>query len=513
MSEMLIDELVVRLGLDTAALQTDARQTTQLLDKLRQNAEQTAASTRQAGTQASAALSSMRGEAVRLLAVLSGGRGLNRLLTDITSPAAASMGGARNRQRPVLQDSAPTSSTTRFAVDRQRRVAGQSLSRTSAPPVPVPQNDQTSSTSGFRTSHVASAFAQFPYAERSPVKHRTTAADRLARPLGSEHPAVSAAVNTLSGTAVRRQVSGSQDISRHTPVAWVQTEGQGTRSYLSRRTHLTASAARPDSTTVLRTPLNLQGRPTQPAESSLQRPFTTRIMFGNPNKFFQKPLKDRNIFSSSSSRSNATDLHIPIGWAAFSLPTERNFSAIVARIITHAAQRVSQVSVFKNDMEPQRGQHLGAKNASGHTANPHSFSSRYSRFFPRHGSQRNLTTTPSELPSYFSFSEAVPRYVTQPSVLKAENQTLSRTLASFHARAGRTLAAQPYLLGSPLLQAVTPYSVPPVAPAVRPINTTHIGPITITIPSGNPQAIAQALQGLGGGDSHTLTSLATIGTV
>lgn len=67
MSEMLIDELVVRLGLDTSALQPEARQTTQLLDKLRQSAEQMGTGTRQASTQAATALARMRGEAVSLL--------------------------------------------------------------------------------------------------------------------------------------------------------------------------------------------------------------------------------------------------------------------------------------------------------------------------------------------------------------------------------------------------------------------------------------------------------------
>ncbi|GBQ84102.1 hypothetical protein AA14337_2762 [Acetobacter malorum DSM 14337] len=72
---------------------------------------------------------------------------------------------------------------------------------------------------------------------------------------------------------------------------------------------------------------------------------------------------------------------------------------------------------------------------------------------------------------------------------------------------------QPYLPGSPLLHAAASQSTSHLTSTPRPTTTTHIGPVTITVPSGNPQAIEQALQGLGGGDSHTLTSLATIGTV
>lgn len=44
-------------------------------------------------------------------------------------------------------------------------------------------------------------------------------------------------------------------------------------------------------------------------------------------------------------------------------------------------------------------------------------------------------------------------------------------------------------------------------------NTTYIGPVTISVPSGNPQAIAEALQNMAHENNHVLASLATRGAV
>ncbi|MFT9142643.1 hypothetical protein, partial [Acetobacter orientalis] len=54
-------------------------------------------------------------------------------------------------------------------------------------------------------------------------------------------------------------------------------------------------------------------------------------------------------------------------------------------------------------------------------------------------------------------------------------------------------------------QAATPSSVA--------AQTTYIGPVTISVPSGNPQTIAEALRAMGAHTNHTLASLATRGAV
>ena len=72
--------------------------------------------------------------------------------------------------------------------------------------------------------------------------------------------------------------------------------------------------------------------------------------------------------------------------------------------------------------------------------------------------------------------------------------------------------SSPYGRSAPLMQAAT---VPPAALATPAVtrNTTHIGPVTISAPSGNADEIAQALQRLGEGSSQTLAGLSTLGSV
>lgn len=87
------------------------------------------------------------------------------------------------------------------------------------------------------------------------------------------------------------------------------------------------------------------------------------------------------------------------------------------------------------------------------------------------------------------------RHTVPADALRTETRTLSRALASLQDYAGRVHAMQPYLPGSPLLNAAASRSTASASGinATRPIITTHIGPVTITVPSGNPHAIAQAL--------------------
>ncbi|GBQ55591.1 hypothetical protein AA0313_0898 [Acetobacter indonesiensis NRIC 0313] len=70
---------------------------------------------------------------------------------------------------------------------------------------------------------------------------------------------------------------------------------------------------------------------------------------------------------------------------------------------------------------------------------------------------------------------------------------------------------QPYLADGAIWRAAMVPQSGVAAASVQ--NTTHIGPVTIHVPSGNPQDIAQAVRTLGRENSHTLTSLATYGAV
>ncbi|MFT8475689.1 MAG: hypothetical protein ABF659_10535, partial [Acetobacter orientalis] len=69
----------------------------------------------------------------------------------------------------------------------------------------------------------------------------------------------------------------------------------------------------------------------------------------------------------------------------------------------------------------------------------------------------------------------------------------------------------------PAAQLLTFATLPTLQHAATPSSvaaqTTYIGPVTISVPSGNPQAIAEALRAMGAHTNHTLASLATRGAV
>ncbi|CEF40325.1 putative tail-fiber/lysozyme protein [Acetobacter senegalensis] len=83
MSETVLDELVIRLGLDTSSLQSDARQAVGVLDTLTQKTQTATSQSKKASKQAASSFSQTRKEALGLLGVLSGGRGLASLLKQM----------------------------------------------------------------------------------------------------------------------------------------------------------------------------------------------------------------------------------------------------------------------------------------------------------------------------------------------------------------------------------------------------------------------------------------------
>lgn len=439
MSEMLIDELVVRLGLDTTSLQNEAKQTTQLLDKLRQSAEQTAASTRQASTQATSALARMRGEAVSLLAILSGGRGLNRLLADLSTPAGQT---APRPARKALA-AAPPSSNQATRATRVLHAERNPLAQATVSPI----LKQSASTH-------ASRFSQFV----TPAGRPTNAPFLLRSEPAQDRLSHRARLST--STAAQR--------APHAPV-------------------------QPASTLRNSTP-----------ENPLLRPFSRS---STEQKTRAKP-RDTQSFSAPEA-NNAS----PVGSSPSSsrTQTEHTVSTALTRLITQTAHRVAKSPTTHRP--PLRD----SRHALPPSADPRV--SRSSLKSPQAEPAAGYPPTPSlnrrasGLASSPVFTEHDPFRASPTNALTVQTRTLSRALATLHVHAGRALAVQPYLPGSPLLHAAGGQSAPHLASASRPTTTTHIGPVTITVPSGNPQAIAQALQGLGGGDSHTLTSLATIGTV
>lgn len=486
MSEMLIDELVVRLGLDTTSLQNEAKQTTQLLDKLRQSAEQTAASTRQASTQATSALARMRGEAVSLLAILSGGRGLNRLLADLSAPA----GQTAPRPARKALTAAPPSSTQATRASRILHTDRNSLAQTSVSPI----LKQSASTHTSR-------FSQFVTPSGKPISASFGPSSL------SGLDALRTDVSSGFGASSRAQAAAFPPSSTnlHTAKAFSNTpfllRREPAQDRLSHRTRLSTSIAAPRAphAPVQRASPLRNSTP----ENPLLRPFSRS---STEQKTRAKP---RCTQSFSAPEANSAP---PVASSPTSprTQTEHTVSTALTRLITQTAHRVANSPTTHRS--PLDSRHV-LPLLAGPRASRRSFKSPQAEPAAGYPTTHSLNRRASGLASSSVFTEHDPFRASPTDALTVQTRTLSRALATLHAHAGRALAVQPYLPGSPLLHAAGGQSAPHLASASRPTTTTHIGPVTITVPSGNPQAIAQALQGLGGGDSHTLTSLATIGTV
>lgn len=531
MSEMLIDELVVRLGLDTTSLQTEARQTSQLLDKLRQSAEQTATSTRQASTQATSALARMRGEAVSLLAVLSGGRGLNRLLADLSTPGSqttprtprsASTGmpspsaHATRETRALSEDRNLTAQRARFPFSRQGSSANSFRSGHAATPSSKPTSTSTGTRAGAPTgtSHLSrfgpsrtdffSGLATLPGPQSVPFSGSQTAAF-FGRLPGVTH-AVAGGHSAETGARATQPASRSSHVIPRTAGAFPNTDfpfrNQTGQGRVSHRALLSATTAAPFKPLVTVHPAPTPQHRT--LANPLLRPFSRSV---TEQESIAKTKRLQGFFAPVARRTS------PLGTSSSSSRTqaEHTRSTALTRLITQTAHRVGQSPVTHSS-----GQRDGSR------AFPSPANRRVSRTSlkpslagPAAGypAAHSLTSPVSSLsPNHTVTGQALFRSP-HTDALTVQTRTLSRALAALHAHAGRALAVQPYLPGSPLLHAAGSQTTSHFASAPRPTTTTHIGPVTITVPSGNPQAIAQALQGLGGGDSHTLTSLATIGTV
>ncbi|MBS1002179.1 hypothetical protein JK169_14445 [Acetobacter persici] len=529
MSEMLIDELVVRLGLDTSALHSEARQTTQLLDKLRQSAEQMGTGTCQASTQAATALARMRGEAVSLLAVLSGGRGLNRLLAELNT-ASSQTPSRRTAPRPssasplpaspaTSGSATPVSSGSRASRQNQRPPAAPFL----RPPfraLPVIPRSSPPGLLSATTSHTA------PYSiqQAAPFSILSAAGVSQQNPaLFSQPVALSAArqprsadighsLLPVAGQSSDQKRRLSHNFPQHQPEAEFSKAGKAfpaERILQERPVRTHPEQHTPRSGSLPRTlSLPVAERPVARSGMAVLRTHPLSLSQHAEEKAFSTLSADQK--KSANLLSAASPSHTP--------QSDRTTSSALARFMTQAARHTARKSDGSHASRHQPAEQTGERTPFATRA----FSSKYGRShqqFPRSDKPQNLSGPAAGQSVPFSFlPEKMPagrtqRHTVPADALRTETRTLSRALASLQDCAGRVHATQPYLPGSPLLNAAASRSTASGISATRPITTTHIGPVTITVPSGNPHAIAQALHGLGGGDSHTLTSLATIGTV
>ncbi|GFE94516.1 hypothetical protein [Acetobacter persici] len=528
MSEMLIDELVVRLGLDTSALQSEARQTTQLLDKLRQSAEQMGTGTRQASTQAATALARMRGEAVSLLAVLSGGRGLNRLLAELNT---ASSQTPTRRTAPRLSSASPLPASPATSGSAAPASFGARTSRQNQTPpaaplfrppfralpvIPRSSPPGLLSTTFHTAPHSIQQTAPFSIPSAAAVSQQNPALSSQPVSLSAARQPRSAdigdSVLPVAGQSSDQKRRLSHNLPQHQSEAEFSKTGKAfpaerilqerpVRIHSEQGTARSGSLPRTLSLPVAERPVARSGmavlstHPLSLSQHAEKKAFST---------LSTDPKKSANL------QSAASPSHHP--------QSDRTASSALVRIMTQAARHTARKSDGSHAFLHQPAGHTGERTPLATRA----FSSKYGRShqpFPRSDKPHNLSGPAAGQSLPFGFlPEKMPagrtqRHTAPADALRTETRTLSRALASLQDYAGRVHATQPYLPGSPLLNAAASRSTASGINATLPITTTHIGPVTITVPSGNPHAIAQALQGLGGGDSHTLTSLATIGTV
>lgn len=508
MSETVLDELVIRLGLDTSSLQSDARQAVGVLDTLTQKTQTATSQSKKASKQAASSFSQTRKEALGLLGVLSGGRGLARLLKQ--------MQGASQK-------------TTLIGSSQQGGGAGQSTR------------------SGFAGG--IKRFSHAPHTMRAPASSR---ASRLKGPL-------------LQLQRMQQQPSGfftATPLSvpdRHAPVPAPSSPSQQAPSLLSphgRSLSTTSALIRPASlssrvslqnTTVLTQPDSVSDRqhngflPTKSLTEAVHSAVSAAMAPYRP----QSLRAPRPLFTASSVIRQANPKS---RGETFPLSPRRKQNPVSS--IPNAAGLMPSTTKQQTDWRRRQPSHNGMPPNSvrglsySNAASPFetfgknhrplsgkSQSSRTNRLY-RH---QNRTLAMQHVPMVSSVSEQ--RHPAQafrqssrlepssssrtifPSEPNAHFAPASSLLKNNLLHQGAFLSSdalklmQPFLPGSPMLRVASgaAASVPARQAPVQ--NTTHIGSVTISVPSGNPQKIAQALRGLGGGDSHTLTSLATYGAV
>ncbi|KXV48702.1 hypothetical protein AD944_09460 [Acetobacter tropicalis] len=515
MSETVLDELVIRLGLDTSPLQKDAQQALTVLDTLAQKTQTATTQSRKASHQAASSLRHMRKEAIGLLGVLAGGRGLSNLLKQLSqtnqkanAPTSLRQGG--NAKRP--HSSSFSTGLNRFSEAPQalRGPLPSHMAEPKASPL-LPRQQQHTPPPVFIPQPRSSSPWPASLAGQS-----VTRPQRLLR-----HPSRAVSSSSTDGTTPHRSVSPRYFLHTTTHLTQNIFHSALQKRDISQKSDIrdTASASSQGADASYRR-----------GESSIS-PDTSFTSGARAPLFPSHPLQHlatRNTLvtfpSSRDTRSrskalNSTQSYLALAEHSPILGTQkpalqRKFFYFQSRFSAPNTPRLHVTPIASNpppprSTSPSRGDHYPALKTHVSASRPlHalSFMQEQRRSFPtkQHFSSSVFTSSraPAASTARRTFS---PPFPSAPQVRNSGKDPVffSDTLK----------ALQPFLPNSPMLRAA---SVPaaPVYGAQAPVqNTTHIGPVTISVPSGNPQDIAHVLRGLGGGDSHTLSSLATHGAV
>lgn len=412
MSNTVLDELVIRLGLDTTQMQANAHKALGTLDQLEQKNIAVGKSLAQTGKTASSSLSTLRREALGLLGLVSGGRGLAQVLQTLTpstnqhanNTTHKTVNFAKGLKKPQpLQarlpplKQLPSFYTHSFAKNLSNNTALASV-------IVNP-----SSTSTANAAHVRSAT-------------RSNAAQVSSKPV----IASGAAVNTMLFTNKPFHQPSTYSL-QHAP------KHVGHSGFSPNRQRIAAAGSLRVSTP---TPTVIV-----PGGLGSSASTQTRLRVGGllPNSQHKNNYSTKNVFSTL--RHNA--LHTPLA------------------------------------EQPRRH-----RNTVQHSVRP-LFFARVERATRGLAGKRSTLVPASAVLPQARLRGLNNQFVAQPSVVP--------TAQLLH------LASLPTL----------PRASAP-APSAQ---ITYIGPVTISVPTGNPQAIAEALRAIGAHTNHTLASLATRGAV
>lgn len=410
MSSTVLDELVIRLGLDTGPMQATAQKALGTLDQLEQKNTALSKSFIQTGKTATASLSTMRREALGLLGLVSGGRGLGAVLQTL----------APNAKQPLKKALAPKTFAQGF---KKQHPPQRQSTRAKTLPAFYTQNFAQTLT---HTTALAPVFTkQDPYHTAKPAQQHIMS--RL-----YSRPVLPKKVQTSMRNFTKTALSKNLFFPKNTPALHFAPKQAGHFS----SHHLAGQGSQfavPPSPTI-----------GVPGGQRFSTPTPTRLKVGRavPRSTHQNSLSGHFPFAGVKQSNVQTPL------AGYTL-------------------RYSQ-----------KGQHALRTRTLG----------RVGRVAPRAVGQ----------PSGFAMASGLPTQAHRSGLHKQG-------------------VALPPPMPVPAAQLLTFATLPTLQQAATPspvaAQTTYIGPVTISVPSGNPQAIAEALRAMGAHTNHTLASLATRGAV
>ncbi|OUJ15317.1 hypothetical protein HK27_09945 [Acetobacter orientalis] len=407
MSSTVLDELVIRLGLDTGPMQATAQKALGTLDQLEQKNTALNKSLIQTGKTATASLSTMRREALGLLGLVSGGRGLGAVLQTL----------APNAKHPLKK--ALALKTFAQGLNKQHPPQRQSAGAKRLPAF-YTQNFAQSLT---RTTALAPVFTkQDPYHTAKPAQQHIML--RL-----YSGPVLAKKIQTGRGSVKESSFSKNLFFPKNTPALHFVPKQAGHFSphHFSGRG---SQFAVPPSPTI--------GVPGG-QRSSTPTPARLKVGRAVPRSLHQNSLSGHFPFAEAKQSNVQTPL---AGWYS-----QKGQHTLRTRSLGRMG-RVAPRAV---------GQASGFAMASGLPTQAH-----------RGGLHKQGVALPPPMP-----------------VPAAQLLTFATLPTPQHAATPSSVAAQ----------------------------TTYIGPVTISVPSGNSQAIAEALRAMGAHTNHTLASLATRGAV